>query len=135
MIRADQKAVAHTANINIIQLRKQEVDYFISFFTNFGTQSAVVTSIVFGNIQIAQTTDCHIGWLYLYWIGTTLSIIFSVKSFLAALYISVYGDSLALRGPIGSMVKAVDGMAEGQKSVVSNFLLSIIFLTFSSFGW
>ncbi len=41
---------------------------------------------------------------YIYWPATALSAAFGFYVVLGSLYTSVYGQGLALRGPVGSMV-------------------------------
>jgi len=40
---------------------------------------------------------------------------------LATTFINAFGEGLALRGPVGSMVQAIDGMAIEQEKVVTGF--------------
>ena len=46
----------------------------------------------------------------------------------------VYGQGLALRGPTGSMIKAVEGMVIEQKTIVTHFNLTILFLGLNLIG-
>eukprot|EP01035_Chromulina_nebulosa_P024403 gene24403-31767_t len=109
MLQANQNAVAHTANVNLVNLRNLEITYFYTFFLNFGTQSALVATIVYGTMS-------------------------QVPALIASLYVSVYAQGKALRGPIGSMVNTVEGLLYEQKSVVFDFSLTILFLAFSTIG-
>lgn len=40
---------------------------------------------------------------------------------LAVTFITTFGEGLALRGPVGSMVKAIEGMIDEQNQVVKGF--------------
>lgn len=42
MLRANQKQVANNANISLTNLRSYELNYFLIYFTAFGTQTAIV---------------------------------------------------------------------------------------------
>jgi hypothetical protein len=42
MNQANQKAVVQEANMTLVSIRQAEISYFSSFFSNFGTQSAVL---------------------------------------------------------------------------------------------
>lgn len=48
---------------------------------------------------------CSDFWLYLYWISTSCAYISSIHVLMCTVYIAVYGQGLALRGPLGSMVR------------------------------
>ncbi len=50
--------------------------------------------------------DCSPFWTYLYWITTALTLSSSMHVLICSVYISVYGQGLALRGPLGSMVSS-----------------------------
>ena len=45
---------------------------------------------------------------------------------LCTVFVSVYGQGLALRGPVGSMVKAVDGMVVDQRHILYTFMFTIL---------
>ncbi len=51
--------------------------------------------------------------------------VISLQALLSSLIASVYGQGLALRGPLGSMVKTIDGMVYEQHQVVFCFVLAI----------
>lgn len=53
---------------------------------------------------------------------------------LCSVFINVYGQGIALRGPIGSMVKAINGMIIEQKQTLTFFVWSIIFFTMQTCG-
>jgi hypothetical protein len=55
----------------------------------------------------AYGATCNDFWLYLYWINNALGSIFGILAILIALLTNVYGSGLALRGPLGSMVRAL----------------------------
>jgi apolipoprotein N-acyltransferase len=48
---------------------------------------------------------CNIGFLWFYWINVSLGAIFGIMAILIALLTNVFGQGLALRGPLGSMVR------------------------------
>ena len=53
---------------------------------------------------------------------------------LCSVYIAVYGQGLALRGPIGSMVRAVEGMVSEQEQVLTAFTVMMCSLSFGTMG-
>lgn len=64
----------------------------------------------------------------------TISLIASIHSLLCSVFISVYGQGLALRGPVGSMVRAVNGMVIEQFNVLVSFVISIVAFAFGNIG-
>eukprot|EP00981_Chlorochromonas_danica_P010728 scaffold3349_cov165-Ochromonas_danica.AAC.6 len=53
---------------------------------------------------------------------------------LGSFYINVYGEGLAIRGPPGSVVKAIDGMIQEQQNAVILFVGSIITFVLQQVG-
>jgi Ca2+/Na+ antiporter len=46
---------------------------------------------------------------------------------LCTVFINIFGNALALRGPAGSMIRAITGMVEEQHQILASFLLTIVF--------
>ncbi len=103
MINANQNQLVQSANVNLVQLRQAEIAYFATFFSNFGTQSALMASFVINAVSQVPAYDatCHVFWLYWFWVTTAGAFISSMHILLCSVYISVYGQGLALRGPVG----------------------------------
>jgi hypothetical protein len=113
MQKANQQQVIQNANINVVAIRTIEITYFSTFFGNFGTVSALLVGLIIQNVsQIPIVGDTYTNpfWMYLYCICTAISFITAVHVLMCSVFVSVYGQGLALRGPVGSMVKAVDGI-------------------------
>lgn len=43
-------------------------------------------------------------WPYVFWVGNCAASLTGVLALMISLYVTVYGEGLALRGPLGSMV-------------------------------
>lgn len=63
-----------------------------------------------------------------YWFFTVLSVFLAVEGVVVSVYTVVFGQSLALRGPAGSMIRAINGFEREQRLVLILFSLSILFL-------
>jgi hypothetical protein len=128
MIKANQQQLLQSTNIALITLRQAEINYFSKFFTSFGTQSAVLSAMAINsatNIFGLVNSDCGIGWIYFFWVTTTMAFIFACRLLIATAFISNYGQGLALRGPSGSMVIAIDGMVKEQEEIVRGFWFTV----------
>ena len=138
MLKADQTAVLNRANVDMVTLRSAEISYFSQFFSNFGTQAALIAGFSITTTTQIQGLDAfkrtHPAWIYLFWISCSLTFVSSMHVLICTVFISVYGQGLALRGPTGSMIKAVEGMVIEQNSIVTHFNLTIIFLGFNLIG-
>jgi hypothetical protein len=106
MLRATQAQVVHQANVDTVALRQLEIKYFVTFFSSFGTQALLIALICTGAISQVPGLgcDCSPIWVYTYWIAQTLCLSAALHIILCTIYISVYGQYLALKGPAGSMV-------------------------------
>jgi len=66
---------------------------------------------------------------YLYWLTSAITFSSAMHGLLCTVFVSVYGQGLALRGPVGSMVKAVDGMLQDQTHVLNTFTFTMALFT------
>jgi len=136
MLRAKQQLLYHNTNNLLLTIRQFEVDYFQHMYNTFGVLGAVVSGFAVNSIAqvVADTAPVSYVWKAMFWLWTTCAIGFSTHVMITTALITVYGPGLALRGPIGSMKKAVDGMYYEQgiilfSTVAAIFCLSMELLT------
>lgn len=124
MQKANQDAVLQQANIQLVNIRYAEIQYFTDFFTNFGTQCFLLAGFICGAVSQtpAYDADCNYFWQFLYNISSALCVAFATLGLLMSVFISVFGQGLAIRGPPGSMIKAIEGMVEEQHNAVALFV-------------
>lgn len=133
----NQKQVVHQANITLVQIRNAEVAYFNSFFTTFGTQSAIIAGVICGVISQTPGLDdaqCAWTWTFIYFTASAMVLALACHILLCCIMISVFGQGLALRGPLGSMVQAIDGMVQEQHNIVALFCVCIFFFVVQEAG-
>lgn len=136
MYQANQKAVIQNANINLVGIRQSEIQYYAQFFTNFGTQSFLLAGFLAGSISQTPTLEytCDYFWIVLYNTSVALCLAITCHVLIATVFLVVYGQGLAIRGPIGSMVKVVEGMVQEQHKIVGYFCASIVTFSLSMMG-
>ena len=137
MLQATQKKVIQRANMTLINIRTAEVSYFTIFFGNFGLQASIVTGAICGSISQTPALhgyDCSYPFVFLYFTTAATSVAISIYAILSALFLIVFGNGLALRGPIGSMAQTIDGMIFEQHSIVFAFVFSMLFFEISMGG-
>lgn len=139
MLKASQRQVYNSANVNLVQLRQLEVQYFSTFFNNFGIQVVFMLAILYTTISqlpvgtVAEPpSGCPPGWIYFYSAMVGISTGASFHVLLCGLFIVVYGQGLAIRGPKGSLVRAVEGMVIEQRQVVASFLICLASMILST---
>jgi hypothetical protein len=129
MFQAQQKAVVQQANINLVNIRYMEIKYFTDFFSNFGTQCFILAGLICGSIsQTPQLDDvpCPYFFVILYNSMATSCVALATLGMLASVFIAVYGEGLAIRGPLGSLVKTIDGMVQEQHQAVFLFVAAVV---------
>lgn len=138
MIRAEQKALAHEANIHLVNIRNFEIEYFSNFFTQFGTQCALMIGFITGSLSQAPALQNPAGapypWVVMYWVGSAGTVAFATHVLVCTVFIAVFGQGLAIRGPLGSMIKAIDGMIVEQLQVLVFYIITVIFFAFQAIG-
>ncbi len=129
MNKANQKVVIQNANMTLIQIRQYEIGYFQIFFSNFGTQAALMIGFIAGSLSQVPGWDNPPGAPYffvvLYWITSAICLCSGMHCLVCTVFVNVYGQGLALRGPPGSMVRAIKGMIAEQEQVLFAFCLTI----------
>lgn len=138
MFQAQHKQLIHETNVAVVNIRSIELGYFMNFFTNFGVNAAVGFGLIAGSVSqvpgFDNPTGCWYGFIVLYWITSALTVVSSIFALITEIYVVVYGQGLALRGPSGSMVKAIDGMIDEQKTIFWAFNATLLFLGLQQIG-
>lgn len=131
MQKANQEQVIQNANINLVAIRTAEISYFSTFFGNFGTQFALIAGFIVSSVSQVPALGAACGKFnsYLYWLTSAITFASAMHGLLCTVFVSVYGQGLALRGPVGSMVRAVDGMLLDQAHVLYTFTFTICLFT------
>jgi hypothetical protein len=131
MFRAQHNAVAQNANMVLINIRTAEVRYFSRFFANFGIQSAIVFGAIISAVNQVPSQclayNCQYFFIFTYFITSAAALSMSCHVLVTTLMASAYGEGCALRGPLGSMVKCVEGMIIEQHAIVGAFSIGAFF--------
>jgi hypothetical protein len=133
MFQADQKKIAQEANLALVQIRAYEIEYFNKFLTSFGIQSGIIVASIVGAISqtpvhphTPHTANVPYFWQFLYFVTAAMSFSAATHCLLSTIFMTVYGQGLALRGPVGSMVRAIEGLVAEQHAVLVSFVVTII---------
>lgn len=136
MFKASQQAVIQNANIQLVGIRYAEIKYFADFFNNFGTQCFLLAGFICGAVSQTPAFDapCDYFWKVTYNISSAVCVALTTLGLLISVFISVFGQGLAIRGPPGSMVKAVEGMVIEQHNAVAIFVGGAISFVIQEIG-
>lgn len=123
--------------MTLIDIRTSEISYFSVFFNNFGLQTSIISGAICGSLSQTPALhkyDCPWSFVFLYFTAAAAALAISLYAILSALFLIVYGNGYALRGPLGSMVQTIDGMIYEQHTIVIAFVFSMVFYVVSMAG-
>jgi PH domain len=134
---AEQEVLLQNANQEVLAVRQLELSYFSTFFNSFSVQAALLAGFVLNSLNDNEY-DRFAGHQmadYVYWIFSAVLFAAALHCILTTVYCTVYGAGLALRGPIGSMVKAVDGMVAEQDGILVSFIICLLSFAMACLGY
>lgn len=128
MLRAEQLALIQEANQQLLAIRQQEMQYYVNTFSSFGTQGSLIAGFTLGALVglDVRDFDVHGFWKGLFWISSSVAMASSIHCILTTTFANIYGPNLALRGPSGSMVRAVKGMIAEKSGIFMSFIMCLI---------
>uniref|UniRef100_A0A7S2F3N5 Uncharacterized protein n=1 Tax=Octactis speculum TaxID=3111310 RepID=A0A7S2F3N5_9STRA len=134
MLRADKLLLQSNLRQNAIKLKEKEFNLHHDNFANVGTQSAVlagfaVTALI--EFQVPMGTPRLLQLAYYCCVMVSLSA--NLLCVANTTSLSVLGTGLALRGPDGAMVRAVEGLYEERKQVFLSFAIGLYMMLFAVF--
>jgi hypothetical protein len=140
MLAADHDILL--ANMRHMQanITQKEMDLFVSNFQTIASQSAVLAGFCLSGLTMdpvpwnpenedGTSAQMHRVHEALFATGTAMSMALNLIALCTATFAVMYGPKLALRGPRGSMAKAVAGMrSEHSFCVICNQLGTVAFI-------
>lgn len=111
MLFADKRALETNLQVSLLKIREKELQFYTQNCIAIGTQAALLSGFAYnGIIQVDIPTESS-DWLKtMYLCVTTAAMGFELIAVLNSTLCSMLGPGLALRGPDGSMHRAVDGL-------------------------
>lgn len=135
MIKAKEKLLAHTTTNTVVNIQNIELQYFVTFFTTIGLQCAFIATFqirTISQVPIGRLTTTESVVSLAYWIAGSISISLGFFGFLMCLYIRVFGQYLAIHGPPGSVLKAIQIFLHYQHMIITTFSYNIVALAISA---
>uniref|UniRef100_A0A7S4DTP6 H(+)-exporting diphosphatase n=2 Tax=Lotharella globosa TaxID=91324 RepID=A0A7S4DTP6_9EUKA len=128
MLAADKLLLQSSLKQNAIQLKEKELNLHNTNFGSLGTQAAVLAGFaVTALIEFSPPPDIH-ETRYLeiaYYVCCMLSLVTNLYCVAGSTVLSVFATNLALRGPDGSVERAVEGMHEERRGVFISFAIGL----------
>lgn len=135
MNRANQLALFQATNQGLLNIRQQELNYYINLNIAFGTQAALIGGFTYGVFtQNQKNEDYDYAYIFqdIYWITSAGTIAASVHVIITTMLLQVLGPGLALHGPVGSVANAAEGLRREQKTVITAFIVMMILFSLST---
>jgi hypothetical protein len=111
---------------------------FTDNFAVLSTQSAFLTGLGFGGLTMVPTWDSDKKTEeIIFYTLVSVSIGFNILTLCISSWCMIFGPGLAIRGPDGSMSRAVEGMYAERKWALRFFWTGLFFIMLSgiSLGW
>mmetsp|Transcript_49454 Transcript_49454/g.140100 ORF Transcript_49454/g.140100 Transcript_49454/m.140100 type:complete len:167 (-) Transcript_49454:142-642(-) len=129
MLAADKLLLQSNLRQNAIKLKEKEFQLHHDNFSNVGTQSAVLAGFaITALIEFQPPAGSNRTLKFLYYISVIVSLSMNLICVSNTTALSVFGTGLALRGPDGAMVRAVEGMYEERKQIFMSFALGLFMI-------
>ena len=120
MLRAEQIALEQAAYQQLLQIREKELNYYVNNYNTFGTQAALLAGFTLSALtEISYEGTLDLGLPF--HISTAICLTAGLHCVLTTTFVTVWGPGLALRGPKGSMVRAVEGMVKEKDMIFWSF--------------
>mmetsp|Transcript_20448 Transcript_20448/g.57872 ORF Transcript_20448/g.57872 Transcript_20448/m.57872 type:complete len:232 (+) Transcript_20448:103-798(+) len=126
MLAADKLLLTSTIRKNATELKGKELELHKTNFDAVGTQAAVLAGFaVTALVEFHVPASANAVLTGLFYIFSVVTLVANLRCVSMTTCITVMGTGLALRGPDGSMVKAVEGMYTQRLSVFTCFGIGI----------
>mmetsp|Transcript_23391 Transcript_23391/g.78658 ORF Transcript_23391/g.78658 Transcript_23391/m.78658 type:complete len:188 (+) Transcript_23391:106-669(+) len=138
MLYADKNALRTNLKVNLLRIRERELNFYTNNCLSISTQAALLAGFAwYGLTEVPFEPDASDAVQAVYLIVTTLIMGLEMLTVVNATLTAILGPGLALRGPDGSMHRAVDGMMTHYRFTFACFSLGLLCFQFSAllYGW
>jgi len=138
MLHADKRALEQNLKVNLLRIREKELHFYTENCVAIGTQASLLAGFAYaGLIQVDIPEHVNETLKTAYLCVTTTAMGLELIAVLNSTLCSMLGPGLALRGPDGSMNKAVDEMMEEYRLTFFFFGTGLVAFHFSAliFAW
>ena len=138
MLYADKRALETNLQVSLLKIREKELQFYTQNCIAIGTQAALLSGFAYNGIIQVDIPSESSDWLKTcYLCVTTFAMGFELIAVLNSTLCSMLGPGLALRGPDGSMHRAVDGLMLEYRLTFLFFTMGLIAFHISAllFAW
>mmetsp|Transcript_22357 Transcript_22357/g.48928 ORF Transcript_22357/g.48928 Transcript_22357/m.48928 type:complete len:232 (-) Transcript_22357:62-757(-) len=126
MLAADKLLLTSTIRKSATELKGKELELHKTNFDAVGTQAAVLAGFaITGLCEFHVPEEANVFLTTGFYVFVVITLVANLRCVSMTTCITVMGTGLALRGPDGSMVKAVEGMYNARYTVFLTFGVGI----------
>uniref|UniRef100_A0A7S0PYC4 Uncharacterized protein n=1 Tax=Coccolithus braarudii TaxID=221442 RepID=A0A7S0PYC4_9EUKA len=127
MLLADKHDLQERLKLQLVHIEDKELNFYTQNCYTVGTQAALLSGFAFSALNATPDWEEGGTWLQVFWsLSTVLAMLFEIMTVVKSMQLSIMGPGLALRGPEGSMTRAVLVMRSEYKSIHRLFYLGLI---------
>jgi len=139
MIQAERSELETHLQRSTVAIRERELATFTENFAVLSTQSVFLTGLGFGGITMTPIWDPEdrVVTQCFFYTACTMAIGFNVLTMCITSWSMIFGPGLGIRGPQGSMSRAVKGMYAERKLAIRFYLAGLVSMCCAavSLGW
>ncbi len=133
MLLADKNDLHQRLKLNLIQIDEKELNFYTQNCYTLGTQAALLSGFAFTAIVEARDeADAESSMQIVWSASTVLAMVFELMTVVKSMQLSIMAPGLALRGPEGSMTRAVLVMRAEYKVLHRLFYAGLVFFHVSA---
>jgi hypothetical protein len=129
MLHADKQSLETDLKVSLLAIRERELNLYTKCFRRLGTIAGVFAGFAYQGACLASyffPPDSSTAMRSAYLVTTTIAMDLNVAALFAATVCAALGPGLALRGPDGSMERAVEGLALEYRLTFLTFTLGVL---------
>ena len=133
MLAAEKTSVSAELHARRLDIKEKELNNLTTFLDGLSTQSALLAGFAFAGLQ-GIDSSVHIVWRAMLSIFTSIALGSLLYVLCVGQLTTIFGPTLALNGPTGSIEKAVGLMRRERTMVFKMFVVGLIAFYFMTFA-
>lgn len=143
MLSAQKMALEKGLAQDLVSLQQKELDFYYNNNSSIGTMATLLAGFAYSAIDDQYQDDFSgyesesYNFLLIYYSAAVISVCFTIMCATCSVFLNIHGSNLALRGPDGSLMRAVLLMREYQDLVLFTFASGIasFLVMVCAYGW
>jgi len=125
MLAAEKTALSASLHARRLDIKEKDLNNLTVFLDGISTQSALLAGFSFAGLGSVDDS-VHVVWKVVLYIFTAVAIGSNMYVLCVGQLTTIFGPTLALNGPTGSIDRAVENMRRERTMVFKMFLLGLI---------